>query len=107
MSDNNISKIPADLCSRLPNIQNLYFSQNPINDLDDIKGISHLTLLKSLWFGGEDFSKCNIVDIKGYKEFILTTVKSQFFCQLDGCAISNEDIGAAKKNYMEAVLELQ
>jgi len=51
--------------------------------LDDIKDISNLPLLKKLDFGSDEFLKCNIVDIKGYLDFILTTVSSPYLIEVD------------------------
>ncbi len=82
LSDNNITKVEG--CNRLPNLELLSLSQNPLNDLDDIKDISNLPHLKSLDFGVEDFAYCNICEIKGYKDFVLTTATSPYLEQIDG-----------------------
>ena len=85
----------------------LSLAQNPLNDLDDVKDIANLPLLKELDFGGPDFLPCNICEIPGYKEFVLTTASSSFLAMVDGVSVSPEDRGSAQNEYVSSVLELQ
>lgn len=105
LSDNNISKV--ENLSRLPNLQALSLSQNPLNDLEEIQDLSSLPILKKIDFGSSDFRPCNICDIPGYKEFLLTTISSAYLEQVDGRAVDKDDKAEAYNEYVESVIQLQ
>ena len=94
LSGNNITKV--DGCARFgPSLETLLMSANPINDLDDVKDISNLPMIRSLAFCEPDYAACEICDIQGYHEYILTQVTSPYLEKLDGFPVSQETRGTA------------
>ena len=86
-------------------------SANPINDLDDIKDIANLPMVRSLAFCDDDFAACQICEIPGYQEYVLTQVTSPYMECLDGIfhghPAMQERRNGARNEYIESVIDLQ
>lgn len=76
IQDNRITNL--DNLETLVNLQELYLSGNPLSRFSDIKGISRLPILERIAFDCGGFEPCPVAEIPGYREFVLTTVTSQY-----------------------------
>lgn len=63
--------------SRLVNLQILELSENPIETFDSVSEIIRLTNLKKLSFECEHFGSCPVVEIPGYRNYVLSTLQNK------------------------------
>lgn len=105
LQDNLVSVIEnLQVCVDL---RDLVLSQNPITAFVDIAGIAELPMLKRLSFADENFEPCPIANEPGYREFILTTVTSAIFAELDSIRVNSDSREQARRTYIEAAMKLQ
>lgn len=105
IQDNQISNL--DSLETLINLQELYISGNPLCTFHDIKGISRLAILERIAFDCGAFEPCPVSELPGYREFVLTTVNSQFLKLFDGQAVYPETREAARQDYLQESLRVQ
>mmetsp|Transcript_27366 Transcript_27366/g.49256 ORF Transcript_27366/g.49256 Transcript_27366/m.49256 type:complete len:432 (-) Transcript_27366:838-2133(-) len=64
-------------------------------------------MLKRLSFADENFEACPIAKEPGYREYILTSVSSPVFSELDNVRVSTESREQARRTFIEAAMKLQ
>jgi len=106
LQGNLISKV--DWWAQLPKLQVLALSGNRIKNLNDLKDIENLPLLKRLYFACENFEPWPVAEISGYRKYVLSVcAQSPYLKVLDSENITEEDLSFAKNEFIECVLELQ
>lgn len=66
-------------------------SGNPITELDDLKDISTLSQLRELTLDCGLFQSCTVTEICNYREYVLSSVASPYFEQLDQLFLSEDE----------------
>ena len=105
LQDNKI-KIIENL-ENLVNLQVLHVSENPLMSFSAIQKIAGLNIIHCLSFGGLDFEPAPVCKLEGYKNYVLSTVASEYLRVLDGEFISNDVKDAVRRDYMQEAIKLQ
>ena len=93
--------------AKLISLEGFFLSGNPIADLDDLKELSSLPVLKRVAFACENFEAAPVSEIGGYRNFVLSTCGSPYLEVVDSETLGGEERSAARNEYMQRMMELQ
>ena len=105
LQDNSIARIQG--LTTCVHLQDLSLSQNPIATFQDLTELANLPVLRALTLACMDFQPCPVALISGYREFVLSTVTSSCFTQLDNEIIRADARDTAKREFVQAAVRLQ
>ncbi|OMJ90530.1 hypothetical protein SteCoe_7120 [Stentor coeruleus] len=105
LQDNKLRQI--ENLENLVNLQELHVSENPLMTFNSISKISSLSIIHNLSFGGLDFAPAPVFKQDGYKNYVLSTVTSEYLRILDGEYISMDMKEGIRKDYMQEAIKLQ
>lgn len=105
LQDNKIAKVQG--LATCVHLQDLFLSQNPIATFQDLSELAHLPVLRSLTLACMDFQPCPVALVSGYHEFVLATVTSACFAQLDNEQLKPDARDSAKREFVQAAVRLQ
>ncbi len=69
--------------------------------------MAHLPHIRRLSFSCEHFAPCPVAEVPGYWNFVLSTITSPYFEQLDSQRIEADHFQQAQNEFMDQVLKLQ
>jgi len=105
LQDNRVAKVQG--LSTCVHLQDLFLSQNPIATFQDLAELAHLPVLRTLTLACMDFQPCPVALVSGYREFVLATITSACFTQLDNELLKPDAKDSAKREFVQAAVRLQ
>lgn len=99
LQDNQIDTI--NNIDNLQNLQELYLANNPLLTFDSLYFLKNLINLKILSLNEDTFGKCPVIDLDGYKEYVVMNIKGLKY--LDGIEINEKTRQLVQDDYREKV----